>query len=275
MSIIEKLDKSRFKKARKAFEEKDVQQHILSHSHENIAVEPWHKTSQGRYIAPAVYGASDGRVTTFAVVAGAQGAGLSPLVVLVLGFANLFADGFSMAVGDYISDKSEREYIKTEKAREEWEVKVNPEGERDELREIYRRKGVKEEELESFLDTITSNHDLWIDTMMHEELGLMEDNEGSPLKSAMVTFFSFVIAGFMPLMAFVFSSFISVFADNMFLSASIITALTLFTVGALRYFVTGKKWIVSGLEMMVTGGLSAAVAYLVGFIFKAVFNVQV
>ena len=180
-----------------------------------------------------------------------------------------------MAVGDYISDKSEREYIKTEKAREEWEVKVNPEGERDELREIYRRKGVKEEELESFLDTITSNHDLWIDTMMHEELGLMEDNEGSPLKSAMVTFFSFVIAGFMPLMAFVFSSFISVFADNMFLSASIITALTLFTVGALRYFVTGKKWIVSGLEMMVTGGLSAAVAYLVGFIFKAVFNVQV
>jgi len=275
MSIIEKLDKSRFKKARKAFEERDVQQHILSHSHENIAVEPWHKTSQGRYIAPAVYGASDGIVTTFAVVAGAQGAGLSPLVVLVLGFANLFADGFSMAVGDYISDKSEREYIKTEKAREEWEVKVNPEGERDELREIYRRKGVKEEELESFLDTITSNHDLWIDTMMHEELGLMEDNEGSPLKSAMVTFFSFLIAGFMPLMAFVFSSFISFFADNMFLSASIITALTLFAVGALRYFVTGKKWIISGLEMMVTGGLSAAVAYLVGFIFKAVFNVQV
>ena len=178
-------------------------------------------------------------------------------------------------LGDYISDKSEREYIKTEKAREEWEVKVNPEGERDELREIYRRKGVKEEELESFLDTITSNHDLWIDTMMHEELGLMEDNEGSPLKSAMVTFFSFLIAGFMPLMAFVFSSFISFFADNMFLSASIITALTLFAVGALRYFVTGKKWIISGLEMMVTGGLSAAVAYLVGFIFKAVFNVQV
>jgi VIT1/CCC1 family predicted Fe2+/Mn2+ transporter len=61
----------------------------------------------------------------------------------------------------------------------------------------------------------------------------------------------------------------------MFLSASIITALTLFAVGALRYFVTGKKWIISGLEMMVTGGLSAAVAYLVGFIFKAVFNVQV
>ncbi|MCD6111819.1 MAG: VIT1/CCC1 transporter family protein [Bacteroidales bacterium] len=234
-----------------------------------------HKTEQGKYIAPAIYGASDGIITTFAVVAGVTGAQLDPKIVLILDFANLFADGFSMAVGDYLSEKSERDYIESERKRELWELENFPEAERKEIEEIYRKKGLKGEKLNQLVDIITSDKELWVETMMKDELHLMIDEDVSPLKSAVVTFLSFVLAGFMPLIAYVFASFVSVFKEHSFLSASIITGLTLFIVGALRQFVTDVKWYLGGLEMLLVGGLSATVAFLVGFILRTIFGIVV
>jgi len=267
--------KTRIQLARKAFKKKDLSLHQMAHDPKQIGQEPWHKTEAGRYIGSAVYGASDGIVTTFAVVAGVAGAQLDPKIVLIMGFANLFADGFSMAVGDYLSEKSEQDYIKSEREREAWEVDVNPEGEREEIREIYKRKGLKGEKLEQMVELITSDKELWIDTMMKEELALMEDEGSSPLKSAFVTFLSFVIAGFMPLVAYVFASFVPFFSQNMFLSASLITAATLFVVGSLRQLVTGVNWLIGGLEMLLVGGLSATVAYGIGYLLRTVFNVVI
>ncbi len=267
--------KTRIDIAREAYEKKDMSLHKKSHDEHAIGKEPWHKTGEGRYIGSAVFGASDGIVTTFAVVAGVAGADLSAGIVLILGFANLFADGFSMAVGDYLSSKSEKEYVKSERAREEWEVDVNPQGEVHEIREIFSLKGLKGEHLDKMVEIVTSDKKLWVDTMMHEELGIIEDEETSPLKSSVVTFLAFVIAGFMPLFAYVFASIIPFFTNHLFLSASVITGLTLFTVGALRQRITGVRWYLGGLEMLIVGGLSAGVAYLVGFLLRTLFNVSV
>lgn len=120
-----------------------------------------------------VYGATDGAVTTFAVVAGVIGAALSPSIVLILGFANLFADGFSMAIGNYLGSKSQREFIEKERKKEEWEIDNLVEQEKQEIKDIYMKKGFKAELLDEIVNVITSRRKVWIDTMMREELGLI------------------------------------------------------------------------------------------------------
>src|SRR3989344_9206533 len=126
-----------------------------------------------KYIKDIVYGANDGMITTFAVVAGVVGASLSSTVILILGFANLIADGFSMSIGDYLSTKSEKEYYKTERDREAWEVKHYPEGEKAEMMEFYIKKGLSKEEAKKIVQTMSKNDKIWIDTMMLEELNLV------------------------------------------------------------------------------------------------------
>ncbi|ODN30791.1 hypothetical protein A4H02_04065 [Fervidobacterium thailandense] len=271
---MKKVGKTRVERARQAFLNGDLEMHRRLHSPEEIGKEPWHKTEQGKYIGQAVYGASDGIVTTFAAISGVAGANLSPTVALIVGLANLFADGLSMAIGDYLSEKSEKDYIKAERERELWEVEHLPEAEKLEVREIYKRKGLSGEKLEALVDAITSNKELWIETMLHEELGLFEDDT-SPLKSALVTFFSFIIAGFMPLVTYVFASTWSFIANHQFMLSCVITAATLFFVGALRQVVTGVKWYKGGLEMLFVGGTSAAVAYFIGWLLRTVFGIVV
>ena len=122
------------------------------------------------YIAEFVYGAIDGSVTTFAVVAGSEGAHFDLGVVLILGIANLLADGFSMSVGSYLSAKSEKEQYEKHKRIEYWEVDNLPEIEKEEIREIYQAKGFEGEILEKIVEVITANKDRWVDIMMKEEL---------------------------------------------------------------------------------------------------------
>jgi vacuolar iron transporter family protein len=113
-----------------------------------------------------VYGATDGAVTTFAVVAGVVGAALSPSIILILGFANLFADGFSMAVGNYLGAKSQKEFIEKKRRREEWEIDNLVEQEKQEIKDIYTQKGFKAELLNEIVNVITARRKVWIDTMM-------------------------------------------------------------------------------------------------------------
>lgn len=264
--------KSRPKRASEAFRKGDLETHRKLHSPDEIGKEPWHKTEQGKYIGQAVYGASDGIVTTFAAISGIAGANLNPKIAIIVGLANLFADGISMAIGDYLSEKSEREYILAEKEREMWEVERMPEAEKLEVMEIYKKKGLSGEKLNNLVDAITSDKEIWVQTMLHEELGLFEDDT-NPLKSAIVTFLSFAIAGFMPLIAYVFASQWAFLLQNQFLISCIITGITLFFVGALRQIVTGVKWYMGGFEMLFVGGLSATVAYLIGWMLEKIVNI--
>lgn len=228
--------------------------------HAGKSKEDFHQVAAGEYIGDIVYGANDGIITTFAVVAGVAGAALSPIIVLILGIANLLADGFSMAAGNYLARKSEREYKRTERAREEWEVERLPEEERQEIREIYAAKGFTGPELERVVQVITSNKQRWVDEMMIGELKIVDGEENHPAKNALATFISFVLAGFVPLVPYVLGTQ-GVVA---FRWAIVATALILFGVGGLRTLVTGKRWWLAGLEMLVVGLVAAAVAYVVG-----------
>src|SRR4030065_2526517 len=130
-----------------------------------------------------IYGSIDGAVTTFAVVAGVVGASLSPGIILILGFANLFADGFSMAAANYQASKARNQFIEMKRKQEEWEIDHMEEQEKEEIREIYKKKGFKDELLEEIVRIITSRRKIWVDTMMKEELGLIEDGK-NPLDNS-------------------------------------------------------------------------------------------
>jgi VIT1/CCC1 family predicted Fe2+/Mn2+ transporter len=248
-------------KAKEAFKNKDVKAAIAAHSNSYEK----HNSSQGKYIKSLIYGGLDGIITTFAVVAGVAGASLAGGIVLIMGFANLIADGLSMAIGDYLSTKAENEYNETERERETWEVEHYPEGEKHEMVELYMAKGMTEEDARSMADILAKNKETWVNVMMVEELGILHEDE-KPLNNALVTFFSFLVFGFIPLIAYVLSTFISGMQGITFLLACILTGATLFVLGALKVKITGKNWFFSGLEMLIVGGITAASAFLIGML---------
>jgi VIT1/CCC1 family predicted Fe2+/Mn2+ transporter len=215
------------------------------------------------YISEFVYGGIDGAITTFAVVAGATGAGLATNVVVILGFANLIADGFSMSVGNYFSSKAEKDNYKKHKALEYWEIEHLKEKEVQEIREIYEKKGFKGELLEQVVSVITSDKDVWVDTMMKEELEMVEDDK-TPVSSATMTFCSFLLIGFIPILAYVFQDLFHIAEQDLFLYSSILTGVGLGIVGCMKSVVTGKSKIVGVLETLLLGGLAAVLSYVVG-----------
>ena len=220
------------------------------------------------FVGDFVYGAVDGSVTTFAVVAGVIGAELSPSIVLILGFANLFADGFSMAVGNYLASKTRIEYIEKRRRREEWEIENQSEQEKQEIRDIYTEKGFKDELLEAIVNVITARRRVWIDTMMKEELGLIDDKNNRPLDTAVSTFVGFNTIGLIPLIPFMFlyASGFSVSIQYAFVYSTIFTAVSFFIIGIVKGRVVDKSILKSGLNTLAIGGIAASIAYMIGHI---------
>jgi VIT1/CCC1 family predicted Fe2+/Mn2+ transporter len=212
-----------------------------------------------------IYGSIDGAVTTFAIVAGVVGASLSPGIILILGFANLFADGFSMAAANYQASKARNEFIEMKRKQEEWEIDNLEDQEKEEIREIYSNKGFKDELLKEVVRIITSRRKVWVDTMMKEELGLIED-EKSPLDSSISTFVGFNLIGLIPLMPFII--FIAMGIDpnsDAFVYSIIFVMSAFFLVGIIKGKIVKKSKIKSGLFTLIIGGVAAMVAYLVGY----------
>ncbi len=217
----------------------------------------------GSFIRSAVYGGLDGIITTFAIVSGVAGAQLNAGIILILGFSNLIADGISMAVGDYLSTKSEQEYHQQEKAREEWEVENYFSGEKKEMEKIYVKKGYSQEDAKKIIELLAKNKPAFVDRMMVDELGIVENKE-NPVRNGAITFGSFALFGFVPLFAFVCAWAFNWFVNEVFIVSIILTAITMFTLGALKVRVTGRNWLKSGMEMLLLGGVAAGVAYGVG-----------
>jgi vacuolar iron transporter family protein len=201
-----------------------------------------------------VYGAIDGSVTTFAVVAGVIGASLSPSIIVILGFANLLADGFAMAIGNYLAVKTQNEFIRRERIREEWEIDNRVDEEKQEIRDIYLEKGFKEEILEEVVRIITSRRKVWIDTMMKEELGLIE-GKYSPSISAINTFLGFNSIGIIPLIPFIFIHVLglSISTSNALFYSTVATLSSFFLIGNIRGKVVSKPMIRSGINTVLIG----------------------
>ena len=211
------------------------------------------------YLRDWVYGGIDGTVTTFAVVAGVVGAELSTNALLILGAANLFADGFSMAAGNYSGTKAEIEEYEQVRRMEERHVELAPEGEREEIRQIFEAKGFSGEALDSAVDVITATRDRWIDTMMTEEHGLPPISR-SPARAALTTFLAFLLCGSIPLLPFVLGAPASIWAST------VMTGITFFSIGSLRSRWSPAPWWRTGMETFLIGITAASVAYLVGVI---------
>ena len=216
-------------------------------------------------------------MTTFAVVAGVAGADLSTGIVLVLGTANLVADGLSMGIGEWVSGKAEIEFLRAERKREEWEVEHAIEHERAEMVDLYMEKGMTEEDAKTVVAIISKDPDMFVEFMLVDELGLNpEDENGSPEKQGLVMFFSFLMFGAVPLIAYIIARLADSSSDGgldaNFAISCAMTALTLFILGLFKAHITLhgdiKSKIVGGLLMVINGGISAASAFGVGALLR-------
>ena len=237
---------------------------FLEHSHDPAEIEK--RLREGpriRYLRDGVYGGIDGTVTTFAIVSAAVGADLSTRYLLILGVANLLADGFSMAAANYSGTKAEIEEYTFVRHMEERHIEIAPEGEREEIRQIFAAKGFKGKVLDAAVEVITAEKERWIDTMMTEEHGLPPITR-SPVKAGTITFAAFVVCGFLPIAPFTFGLETGVYASV------VMAAITFFLIGSLRSRWSPVHWLRSGTETLAIGLVSASVAYLVGDFLKQI-----
>ena len=212
------------------------------------------------HLSDAVLGAIDGCITTFAIVSGAFGAGFSPVVVLVMGVANLLADGVSMAVSNYEAVNAQKAEVEHARRTEEQHIRLVPEGEVEEVRQIFARKGFSGESLENIVSTVTDNRTLWIETMLREEYGL-SDIPPNPLASACWTFGAFVAVGMVPLLPFLFRG---LSMPRQFLLSTLLAGLVFFLIGLVKGWVHSSSLLRAGMRTFALGIFAAAVAYFVG-----------
>jgi len=223
--------------------------------------EPWH-SGVGQYLRDVIFGANDGIITTFALVAGVEGAALPAKTIFVVGLAKVLADAISMGLGNYLATRSETDFYQSELAREKWEIEHLPDVERQEIRDIYAAKGFAGRDLDRAVEIITGDKERWLTVMMREELGFSEDVTGHPVLSGVLTFIAFVAVGILPLLPWLFR----LEQTTAMWVSGILTAMGLFAVGAGRSLVTERHWLRAGLEMLSIGSASAALAYGVGYL---------
>ena len=214
------------------------------------------------YLGDFVLGAVDGTITTFAIVAGIAGVGHYPGLALVLGLANVLADGFSMAVSNFLKARAEHQLVERLRRIEEAHIDEIPEGEREEIRQIFAGKGFDGPILEEIVTVITMDRKQWVDTMLKEEWGLQLDPP-VPLKAALATFVAFLAAGLIPLVPLMFSGTLLAPAQTL-VGSAIAAAVTFFVIGAWRGRVVNHPVLFSGLETLAVGGAAASLAYFIG-----------
>jgi VIT1/CCC1 family predicted Fe2+/Mn2+ transporter len=246
--------------------------HDLQKDHQPRAIaRRLQKAPRSQLISAAVLGGIDGCVTTFAVVAGAFGAGFPTLVALVLGFANLLADGFSMAVSNYEAMQAQSELAESVRKSEREHIRQVPEGEREEIRQIFAGKGFDQPVLDAIVDTISQDERLWVETMLREEHGIQDMND-SPWRAALTTFGAFVLVGAMPLIPLLVPGFDM---KQQFVVSSIVAAVMFFSIGSLKSLVLGLPVLRAGMKTLLTGGTAALLALLAGYLLRQLFGIDV
>ena len=242
----------------------------LEHEHDSASIaQRVNGANKHSYLRDFVYGAIDGTVTTFAVVTSVAGAGLNSEIVIVLGLANLLGDGFSMAASNYLGTRTDQQLREKARAMERRHIRLVPEGEREEVRQIFAAKGFAGKDLDRAVEIITANENRWIDTMLMDELGVPLESPNA-FKAALTTFVAFFVVGLLPLLAFMYGAIRPGETGWLYATSTLMTALAFFLVGAAKSFFVDQKWYLSGIETLVIGGIAAALAYIVGLMLKGV-----
>ncbi|HET9723889.1 MAG TPA: VIT1/CCC1 transporter family protein [Actinomycetota bacterium] len=208
----------------------------------------------------AIFGANDGLVSNLSLIMGVAGAGVDNDVVILAGVAGLLAGAFSMAAGEYISMRVQREVFERLIHLEAHEIGSDHVGEREELADLYRRKGISPELADRLADELMRDPETALETHAREELGLdPQEGLGSPWAAAGSSFVTFAAGALIPLIPFWFGS-----GSGVVVASAILSILALFAIGSGMSYLTGRSFLVSGLRMMLIGAAAAAVTYAVG-----------
>ena len=184
-------------------------------------------------------------------------------VIIILGIANLVGDGFSMAASNFLGTRTEEELRQKARRIEEQHIADYPEGEREEIRQIFASKGFEAEQLEHVVDVITADPRRWVDTMLVEELGLPLEGP-SATKAALMTLVAFVVVGYIPLAPFVVGFLVPESVSNPYLASTVLTGVAFFLVGMAKSWFVDESWFRAGAETLLIGSGAAGLAYVVG-----------
>ena len=223
------------------------------------ASEGRHRAGVGGALRAAVFGVNDGLVSNFSLVMGVAGGTANRSFVMLAGVAGLIAGALSMASGEWVSVRSQRELYENELRIEEQELAAFPEEEREELELIYQAKGVDAAEAKALVDNIMARPDVALDTMAREELGLDPRTLGSPWVAAGWSFVAFAAGAFLPVVPFFFASGVAAVVTS-----AVLSVLALYAVGCAISVFTGRHAGRSGLRMAVIGVLVATATFLIG-----------
>ncbi len=232
----------------------------------------------GGALKEAVFGFNDGVVSTFAIIAGMTGGMADQKIILLAALATLVAGAFSMGLGTFLGSKSEKDLYESERKRELYEMKYMPHIEEEEIRQIYEAKGFKGKLLEDAVKQITSNHDVWLQTMMQEELGFAQ-KPPTPWLDGVVMSTAFVIGSLLPTLPYFFPN-LNLFClvepchaataitrfglPLIFVVSLILSVVGLLVIGAVKTKFTRRNMIISALETLGVGVLAAAGTYVTG-----------
>lgn len=214
----------------------------------------------GRSVRDLVFGANDGPVAAFAVVSGVHGGEVSGHIIFLAGMAELLGGTIAMGLGAFLAAKSEREYILSERAREESEVREFPHEERREVRTIFEQKGYKGQALDTIVEHVTADPKFWVDTMMTEELGLSVAPTSAPVRSGLVVALAYAVGAAFPVLPYAWT----LPSERAFVLSIALTLTALFGVGAAKTALTGRPWLRSGLESVLVGAIAAAATFVTG-----------
>jgi len=225
------------------------------------AQETWHRTGGGGTLRASVFGVSDGLVSNTALIMGFAGAQTEGKFVLLAGVAGLLAGAFSMAAGEYVSMRAQREMFERQIELEKGELEASPDEERRELVLIYQAKGLPKADAETMAARIMEDPEVALETLVREELGLDPSQLGSPWGAAIGSFLAFAIGALVPVVPFLFGAN----ASTPFVVASAaVSGLALFGVGASLSLFTGRSAVISGGRQLALGAIAAALTFVIG-----------
>ena len=227
------------------------------------ARETWHRTGGGGTLRASIFGVSDGLVSNTSLIMGFAGAQTDGEFVLLAGAAGLMAGAFSMATGEYVSVRAQRELSEHQIELERGELEAAPQEEQRELALIYQAKGFPKDQAESMAARLMENPEVALDTLIREELGLDPSALGSPWGAAIGSFLAFAAGAIVPVLPFLFSTNAS--APYIVASAAL-SAVALFTVGATLSLFTGRGALVSGFRQLALGAVAAALTFGIGLV---------
>lgn len=218
-------------------------------------------SEKGEELRQAVFGANDGLVSTFGLVAGLTGAAAPQVILIVANVVNMFAAGMSMGFGSYLSTKSQYEYNKRIEEQELRKIRTDKKGATKELAALFTQRGVPKKDLKKHMDTVMDDESEWLAFVLQEKHGLAKASFPNPVRGGTIMFFVFVACGFIPIIPLFFAT-----GMQALLVSATLTGIALFIVGALKHELTGRSWTSLGLENLSIGAVTGIVGFIAGIV---------